>query len=172
MLAASLLVALLMAGTLIMQVWLILAERDQMRDTRGNIASLESKLNSLRGEQAKLDAVVRRPENAEVLDRSVFLNTLLLRKAISWTKVFSDLETVMPHNVRLISIRLPQITSQNEVQLDMVVGAQTGEPVLQFLMRLENSPMFGAIALSTSSPPSQTDPLYKYRLSVNYAQSF
>ena len=55
-------------------------------------------------EQAELDAVLRKPENAEVLERSVFLNTLLLRKGISWTRILADLEKTMPHNVRIIQI--------------------------------------------------------------------
>ena len=58
-----------------------------------------------RAEQAKLDAVLRKPENAQVLDRSVLLNSLLYRKGISWTKIFADLEKMLPHNVRVISIR-------------------------------------------------------------------
>ena len=59
-----------------------------------------------------------------VLERSLLLNTLIERKSISWTKIFADLEGVMPDNVRLIQVRLPQINSRNEVLLDMVVGAQ------------------------------------------------
>ena len=47
-------------------------------------------------EQAQLDAVLRKPENAEVLERSVFLNALLVRKGISWTRIFADLEKVLP----------------------------------------------------------------------------
>ena len=67
---------------------------------------------------------MRRPENAEVLERSLFLNTLIDRKAISWTKIFEDLEKVMPYNVRLVSVRLPAVDSNNQVLLDMVVGAK------------------------------------------------
>ena len=64
------------------------------------------------------------PQNAVVLERSVLLNQLIERKSISWTRIFSDLEQVMPYNVALISVRLPQINSRNEVLLDMVVGAK------------------------------------------------
>ncbi len=41
-----------------------------------------------------------------MLERSLFLNTLIERKAISWTKIFADLEKVLPYNVRLVSVRL------------------------------------------------------------------
>ncbi|MBV8819393.1 MAG: hypothetical protein JO022_13625, partial [Acidobacteriaceae bacterium] len=121
-------------------------------------------------EQAQLDALLRRPENAEVLERSVFLNSLIERKAISWTRIFADLEKIMPSNVRLVSVRLPQINTQNQVLLDMVVGADEPAPVLQLLKKLQESKQFGPTSLVNSIPPSQTDKLWKYRVSVNYAQ--
>ena len=121
-------------------------------------------------EQTKLDETLRQPANAVVLERSLLLNTLLERKSISWTKVFSDLEGVMPPSVRLISIRLPQINSQNEVLLDMVVGAKDPGPVVEFLKKLEESPRFGTIEGHSVLPPSENEPLYRYRVSVNYAQ--
>ena len=42
-----------------------------------------------------MENVLRQPQNAEVLDRSVFLNDLLMRKGVSWTRIFSDLENVL-----------------------------------------------------------------------------
>ena len=105
-----------------------------------------------------------------MLERSVLLNALIERKAISWTRIFSDLEKVMPYNVRLIQIRLPQVSPQNRVTLDMVVGAQSAEPVLEFLRRVEGSPLFGPAEVSVYMPPGQNEPLYRYRVSVSYSQ--
>jgi hypothetical protein len=99
----------------------------------------------------------------------LFLNTLLYRKGVSWTKIFADLEKVMPYNVRLISVH-PQATAENEVSLDMVVGTESYEPVIEMLKQMENSPLFGETAVHATIPPTQNDPLYKYRVSVNYAQ--
>ena len=42
--------------------------------------------------------------------------------------------------------------------------------VVNMLLKLEASDVFGATEVSGVLPPSQTDPLYRYRLSVNYAQ--
>ncbi len=119
--------------------------------------------------QARLEAVLREPQNAEVLDRVQFVNALLLRKGVSWTKIFADLEKVVPHNVRLIQVR-PQINPTNDVILDMVVGAEASEPVIQLLTNLEGSTDFSSVAVHASLPPSQTDPLYRYRVSVQYGQ--
>lgn len=169
-LAGSIAAGVVLAALLAMLISLILAERRQVADTRRAIDSYEAQLKAIGAEQSRLEGVLRRPENAEVLERSLFLNTLLVRKGISWTKIFSDLEGVLPHNVRLIAIRLPQINSQNEVLLDMTVGTQSTEPFIQMMIRLEESPLFGPASLHNWMPPTQSDPLYKYRVSVNYAQ--
>ena len=76
----------------------------------------------------------------------------------------------MPYNVRLVSVRLPQVDSQNRVLMDMVVGADDPAPILQFMDKLEKSPQFSPVRLATQIPPSQTDKLWKFRISVDYAQ--
>lgn len=168
-LVGSAVVAVLLTVLLAMMVTLISAERRDMADTRASLDRLEKQLRGLTSDEAQTESTLRKPENTDVLDRSIFLNSLLSRKAISWTKIFSDLESVMPHDVRLISIR-PAVTAQNEIVLDMMVGAQSGEPAARLWMQLEASPLFGQTFMHSWLPPSQSDPLYKYRVSVNYAQ--
>ncbi len=170
MLIASGACAVLLAGLLGILIFLIAAGNGRVRDIRTSVDHLNAQLRVMATQQAALDATLRQPANAEVLERSLLLNTLLERKSISWTRIFADLEGVMPDDVRLISVRLPQINSRNEVLLDMVVGAKEPRPVIEFLRRLEESPRFGAIEGHSSLPPSQNEPLYRYRVSVNYAQ--
>jgi type IV pilus assembly protein PilN len=172
MLVASAAVGIVLLVLLGFQISIIVRERHQAADIRVTIDRLNAQLRTISGEQAKLNATLRRPENAEVLERSLFLNTLIDRKAISWSKIFADLEKVLPYNVRLVSVRLPEVDLQNEVLLDMVVGAEEVPPVLQLLRKLEASPQFGPAEVPSSSPPSQTDKIFKYRVSVRYAQKF
>ncbi len=169
MMVASAAVAALLTLVLVLMIYLAIDDRNQMRETREALDKTQQQLAAISAEQAKLEAGIRKPENAEVFERSILLNTLLSRKGISWTRLFSDLEEVLPHNVRLVSVR-PQVNAQNAVVLDMVVGSQSPEPVIDLLKRLEDSKLFSSAALSSSLPPSQTDPLYRYRVSVNYAQ--
>jgi Tfp pilus assembly protein PilN len=160
-------VLVLMLGVL---VFLIVADRARVKDTRVEVNRLDSEVRKLSSEQAKLEGTLRLPANAEVLQRAYLLNTLIEHKAISWTKIFSDLESVMPLDVRIISVRLPQITSQGEVVLDVEVGAKDLAPVGVFLGRLVKSPLFGPVEGKSTQPPTQQEPIYKYRFTVNYAQ--
>jgi Tfp pilus assembly protein PilN len=160
--ALALLLAYLVTG--------IISGRGRASETRATIGRLQNQLHVIDTEQAKLDSTLRKPGNSEVLERSLMLNTLIERKSISWTRVFADLEKVLPYNVRLIYVRLPQISANNQVTLDMVVGASETEPLQDFLKKLETSPLFGPPSVSTYLPPTQNEPLYRYRVSVNYAQ--
>ena len=162
--------AILLAVLLGIQGAIIFSERGQAAETRVTIDRLNAQLRSIRAQQAKLNTTLAKPENAEVLERSLFLNTLIDRKAISWTKIFADLEKVMPYNVRLVSVRLPEVDAENQVLLDMVVGCKEVGPVLELLKRLEASPQFGPTSVLNSIPPSQTDPDFRYHVSVSYAQ--
>jgi type IV pilus assembly protein PilN len=148
----------------------IYAQRLLMRETREGVERMERDLRSIHAEQAKLDANLRQPENAAVFEQNVLLNQLIARKGISWTRLFADLERLLPGNVRLISVRLPQINSQNEVLLDMVVGSEQQTNVLELIKRLEASPLFGATTVHSFQPPSQNENLFRYRVSVSYAQ--
>jgi Tfp pilus assembly protein PilN len=170
MIIGSVALSIVLVGLLCVLVTLALIDRGRAADTNKSIAQIQRKLSSVAAEQGRLEAVLRKPENAEVLERSVFLNTLLQRKGISWTRIFADLEKVMPYNVRIISIR-PEVNAQNQIRLEMNVGAESTEPVIEMLKRLESSEMFGATYVHTSLPPSQSEPLFRFRVSVNYAQS-
>jgi type IV pilus assembly protein PilN len=169
MLAASIAVSLMLVGTLGALISLVMADRVLLADVRSDVDGLNRQIRAATAEQERLDAVLRKPENAEVLERSVFLNALLYRKGISWTRIFADLEKTIPYNVKVLAIR-PSVNSDNQVMLDMTVGADSPEPVIQLYKALEESPLFSSVMVHNYLPPSQSDPLYRYRMTVIYAQ--
>ncbi|MGA9623282.1 MAG: hypothetical protein WBQ65_02335 [Bryobacteraceae bacterium] len=169
MLAASIAVSLMLVGTLGVLISLIMTDRALLADVRSDVDGLNRQIRAATAEQGRLDGVLRKPENAEVLERSVFLNSLLYRKGISWTRIFADLERTIPYNVKVLAIR-PSVNAQNQVMLDMTVGADSPEPVIQLYKALEESPLFGSVMEHSSLPPTQSDPLYRYRITVIYAQ--
>jgi|SRR5579863_286170 len=170
MLVASGACAVALVGLLGLLIFLIFAGRARARDNRVGVAQLTAQLNAATLEQVQVEQLLRQPPNAQVFQRSIMLNALVERKSISWTRIFADLESVMPYNVLLVQVRLPQINSRQEVSLDMIVGAKDWVPVSEFLHQLEGSPLFGPPVVHDFVPPSQTQPLYQYRLSVDYAQ--
>jgi len=167
--AAALSAALLLL--LVFQIFLISSARSQASSSRVLLDRLNHQLRNVSLEQQKLDGIMRQPANAEVLDRSVFLNYLIEHKAISWTKLFADLETVMPKDLRLMSVRLPQIDAQNHVMVDMTVASKDPTPILEFIKHLESSKQFSDTQLISTQPPSTNEPFIRSRMSVSYAQT-
>jgi hypothetical protein len=170
MLVASGACAVALAALLGLLVFLIVNGRARARDNRVGVAQLSAQLNAATLEQVQIEQVLRQPANAQVFQRSLMLNALVERKSISWTRIFADLEGVMPYDVLLIQVRLPQINSRQEVALDMTVGAKDPFAVQDFMTKLADSPLFGPVQTQNWEPPGQTQPLYQYRLSIDYAQ--
>jgi type IV pilus assembly protein PilN len=166
--SAALAGAVLITAALVM-VGVFVRSYRQSPELERRAAEYRGQLGALAQKQAEMETVLRRPENSVVLERSIFLNELLYRKSISWTRTFADLEKLMPPRVRLITIR-PQINPDNQVSLEMQIGAETREAFVEFLKGLEGSALFHAPVLHGDSPPTENQPLFRFRVSVVYDQ--
>jgi Tfp pilus assembly protein PilN len=169
MLAASLLAGAVLVAALAALVTVANADNAQLADLRKEVTRLHVEIAAAGKQQAGFEGVIRKPENAQVLELSVFLNTLLSRKGISWTRILADLEKTMPANVKMLNIQ-PYVTGRNQVILSLQVGAEGPEPVIMFYKALERSELFGGVTQNIYQPPSQAEPLYRYRFTVNYGQ--
>jgi type IV pilus assembly protein PilN len=171
MLIGSAAVALLMVASLGTLVYLAYMDSGLIaRDRKVQIA-LDSELKRVTAEQTKINADVQRGDNSEVLERSVLINELLVRKGISWTRIFADLEKTLPPNVRVTQIK-PQVDNNNKIQLEMTVASESSDPLTAFLAKIEASDVFGSYNVSVTQAPTQTDPFFRYRMTVSYVQKF
>jgi type IV pilus assembly protein PilN len=111
------------------------------RRDREQISNLQSKLDAFAQEKNHAEALLNQPQNRLVRDRSRFLNQLFQRKAFSWTRVFEDLERVMPAHLHVISIR-PDLAADNNMEIKLVVGGDTREQALDLVRKMEGSKRF------------------------------
>ena len=95
----------------------------QASHERAKIAKLQGKIAAYDQEKSGAEAMLSRPENRVLRDRSRFLNELFLRKAFSWTRVFEDLEQVMPAHLHVVSIH-PDMSKDNNLEIKLVVGGR------------------------------------------------
>src|ERR1700686_2841596 len=133
-------VGLLAASTLLLigfavQSW-IHAGRD-----RQDIRHLQQQIAERDSERGKAQAFLDLSANRSTRDQSQFLNGLIQRKSFSWTRVFEDLERVMPTNLHVVSLR-PEINEQNQMQLDMKVACQARGAAVELVHRMEGSRHF------------------------------
>ena len=130
---------------------------------------LRAEMAQITAEERQLNEELGDAANEEVLERSLFLNQLITRKGISWTRTFADLEQILPPKVLMMQIR-PEVTSSNKVVLEMQVGAETRGDFIEFLQAIESSEAFPRYSLRGSSPPTENQPLWRYQLTVQYDQ--
>lgn len=92
-------------------------------------------------EKADAQALLNLPQNSSTRDRSQFLNDLFYRKALSWTKVFEDLERVMPPGLHVVSIH-PELAPDNQLEIKLVVGGESRDRALELVRKMESSQRF------------------------------
>jgi Tfp pilus assembly protein PilN len=113
---------------------------------RARIAAYENQLAQMHGRQQALHSFFTSPKTKTVIDRAAFLNTLIDQRSFPWTKIFTDLEKVLPAGVRVLSIA-PKM-EKGQVDVKLVVGATSDKSKLIFLDRLQKSPAFSNIRVS------------------------
>src|SRR5262249_1416664 len=90
---------------------------------------------------AELESRLDRPESTAKLNEIGFLNHLILRKNLSWTKLFRILEEMVPPNVHLTNLT-PDIGLDGSVALRMGVRARSIEAGTEVIEWLEKSKLF------------------------------
>ena len=166
---------------------------------RKQIRTVEQEVARLDTEQQRVEAVLKRPESSDILDRNDFLNSLIRQKAVSWTRMFMDLEKVIPDRVQTISLHpvpvIPGLEGGSKsivtvpaswdgpliMNLQMQVAGDNIEGLMTLIRRIQNAP-FGNPVLKNENPNNKMeagqsfpivkdkDNLYNLSLSVSYAQ--
>ena len=110
------------------------------RQVASEVRKVEAQIATLDQQRARAEEVMNRPENRDVREKSRFLNQAIARKAFSWTRVFEELEHVVPPRVHVISIR-PEVKN-DQVQLLMTVAGNTRADAVELLKRMESAESF------------------------------
>jgi type IV pilus assembly protein PilN len=117
------------------------------------VRTMQASVQQMQRQQQSYQALMRQPQNAAVLTQSDFLNDLFRRKAFSWTATMTDLETVLPTGVQVLSID-PQVTPDGHVTIRMrVSGAR--ERAIELVKNLEGSKHFASPRLATEALATQ-----------------
>jgi len=133
-------VGVLALATLLLLGWTVRSWVNAGRD-RHNIAALQQQIEEREKERSQAQAFLDMATNRSTRDQSQFLNSLIRRKAFSWTRVFEDLEQVMPSNLHVTSLQ-PEYNEQSVMQLDMKVTGDTRNAVVDLIHRMEGSKHF------------------------------
>ena len=107
----------------------------------GRIAAEQANLDKLNLQEQQDLAILNKPENRDVRDKSRVLNGLIRSKEFSWTLIFSDLERLMPARLHVLSIT-PQLDVNNEIEVHMIVAGDSREKAIELIQNMEKSREF------------------------------
>jgi Fimbrial assembly protein (PilN) len=133
----TLLLAVLTAGL----VYFAIHNWRESRDVNRQITRMQDEIGKLDNERAKAVATLNKPENKVVADQSRFLNTVIQRKSLSWTRIFMDLERIMPNQLHVTAIT-PELNKQNQLLIHLEVAGSSRDKAIELVRRMEESPSF------------------------------
>ncbi len=111
------------------------AERARARDH-----SLDGQIARIRQERQGYQAIMRQPDNAQVLAQAGRLNQLFDQKAFSWTLAIEDLETVLPGGVQVTTLE-PNRAPNGSITLKLRVAGPR-DRAIDLVQNLEHSKHF------------------------------
>jgi type IV pilus assembly protein PilN len=124
-------------------------ESDEAQAARARVATVESRVRELEQKQQEYRRMMQQPKDAGILRQSEFLNSLFQRKAFSWTATMTDLETVLPTGVQVLSID-PIVAQDGHVIIRLRVTGER-DHALELVRNLEKSKHFASPRLASES---------------------
>jgi type IV pilus assembly protein PilN len=112
-------------------------------------------ITGLEQQRAQLEHFFAKTENTRLHDRAAFVNSIIDARSFNWTRMFLDLERVMPNGVRVLSIEPKQVNGHAAVKL--TVGADSEDAERGLLQALEKSDAFSHVELSSVHAPTQAN---------------
>lgn len=122
------------------------------REFRAKIAQVDREIADLRAERKKLEDFFDQPENAKLNDRAAYLNSLIDSRSFNWTRMFMDLERVLPGGVHVVSI-VPKLAGDH-VEVRLAVATTSDEAKLKFLRAIETSKELTHVELLSEHTPT------------------
>jgi type IV pilus assembly protein PilN len=146
-------------------------ERGQAEATQAQVSRVENHVHEMEQQQQKYRALMQQPKDASILQQSDFLNGLFQRKAFSWTATMTDLETVLPTGVQVLSID-PIVAPDGHVIIRLRVTGER-ERALELVRNLEKSRHFASPRLASESlATAQGTPSSVQNVSTSTAVNF
>lgn len=128
-------------------------ERGQAEEARARVTSVEKSVQMLERQEQSYQAMMQEPKNAATLRQADFLNGLFRQKAFSWTATMTDLETVLPSGVQVLSLD-PIVAPDGHVTIRLrVTGAR--DRALDLVRNLEKSRHFASPRVASETLATQ-----------------
>ena len=134
-----------------------------------SISEERDRLDKLNTQEKSDLEILNKEQNRDVRERALAINALILRKQFSWTRIFSDLEKMMPTRLHVVAIT-PQLTPSDEIEIRMQVAGDSRDKAIELVQNMEKAPDFREAQIlseTTAQKGSQGDPV-SFEISAVY----
>lgn len=111
------------------------------RSTSGKIDAIESKIREERQKQEIAQRRLRGLDLATLDAQTRFINAKLAERAFSWSMLLDELESVLPQDVRLITVS-PTFNPDGSIQLMLDFEAKGPNGMITTINRINSDPQF------------------------------
>src|SRR5258708_33978010 len=106
---------------------------------RKNSADTRRQIDEIEAGRIANEAILNRSENRETREQARFWNDVIDQKSFSWTRLFSDMEKIMPPGAFVMpgkpALNVDRMDPAKGLKLDLVIGGEkhgdAGERVRQ-----------------------------------------
>jgi type IV pilus assembly protein PilN len=113
-------------------------QRHNTRAINRQLSQTEGQIRSLEHEEAQARAILNKPANREIADQADFLNQLFARKSLSWTRIFTEMEKIVPAGLHVVSMK-PEYTKTNDLVLHVIVATDSRDRAVEMVRHMETS---------------------------------
>lgn len=123
----------------VLLVGYIVYQRQHSREINRQLRQAQREMQGLDSEEAQARAILNKPANRVIADQSDFLNQLFARKSLSWTRIFTEMEKIVPAGLHVVSMK-PEYTKTNDLMIHVIVATDSRERAVDLVRKMEKSP--------------------------------
>jgi len=144
-------------------------------EANGQANLIHNQIDSLSQEEQLLRKRAEEVQNALTPEQSKALKSaheLVDRKRFSWTRLFGDLEAVLPNGVRVTRIAVRHVAAQGGhtvADLELTVVATTPTTVTDMIAEMDHGGIFHAELATQSLQKGKGETGAEYELNVQYS---
>jgi len=136
--------AVVVVGVSTVNLWQAIALTRRQATLSAQTSAADGTAAALRADATKIRAGINVRELQATAVAAREANTIIERRAFSWTELFNRLEDTLPDTVRVSAVR-PKIDDDGRITLSLVVVARSVEAVNTFIENLEKHDAFSGL---------------------------
>jgi len=138
-------------------------------------SEMRRKISEIESGRSANESILYRPENQDAREQARFWNDVIDQKSFSWTRLFSDMEKIMPARAFVMSVKpaldVDKMDPAKGLKLELVIGGEKHEDAVELVRKMEGSDHFRQphiTAESVTTPPRGGQAVVEFRIETLY----